>query len=741
MLFSKFADRKKKLFLFLKSFWIFCKARIATLVFLGFLSSFLILSIAWYLEINIVSNFFAQLNIWQQNPPEWLETPQFNNQFSLYFPAIFIFIVVQIITRISTRSNQWSRVIMIAIQLALTLRYLFWRSLSSLNLSNPTDGMFSLLLLGFELIGIVISLILFSFLIQIKDRHQEANNYSQEVLSGEYLPSVDILIPTYNEPDFILKRSIIGCQALNYNNKKIYVLDETKRPEIQKLCEELNCFYLTRPDNLYAKAGNLNHALSQTNGELIVVFDADFVPTTNFLTRTVGFFQNPKIGLVQTPQSFYNTDAIAKNLGLGKILTSDDEIFYRQVQIMKDSASSVICSGTSFVMRRGALKEVGNFVTDSLSEDYFTGIEISAKGYELVYLPEKLSAGLAAETIGVHIAQRARWGRGTLQAFFINSNPLTISGLNFKQRLAHLEGLLNWFNLFPRIIFLLIPFLYTFFQIVPFKITSLEIIYFFLPYYLMQVISYRWFNDSSRSIFFSEIYSLVGCIALNKEVIKTLINPFDSYFKVTPKGLYRKNYSYDWNLAFPLIVFLILTLVSFYANFITSYSAKIFNVALFWNIYNLIILIATLYCFLDPPKLDLNEWFDVHQKIVLSNPKNNIQGTIIKLSESGAVINIDQLDNPWILENSNQVIQVQIIDQDLCLSAEIMTVIPSNKSLKIKIQFKDLTLLQQRKLIEKLFCQPGTWKEQKVPNEIISLGLILGIFLRPLKFLKQSFLK
>ena len=78
------------------------------------------------------------------------------------------------------------------------------------------------------------------------------------------------------------------------------------------------------------------------------------------------------------------------------------------------------------MVRRQALESIGGFVTDSLSEDYFTGIRLSAQGYRLAYIDEKLSAGLAAENIAAHATQRLRWARGTLQAFFIKSNPLTI---------------------------------------------------------------------------------------------------------------------------------------------------------------------------------------------------------------------------------------------------------------------------------------------------------------------------
>ena len=79
---------------------------------------------------------------------------------------------------------------------------------------------------------------------------------------------------------------------------------------------EKGVHYVRRPDRLHAKAGNLNHGLSVTRGELFAVFDADFAASRNFLYRTVGFFDDPRIGIVQTPQHFFNPDPIQLNLGL-----------------------------------------------------------------------------------------------------------------------------------------------------------------------------------------------------------------------------------------------------------------------------------------------------------------------------------------------------------------------------------------------------------------------------------------
>ncbi|MEO0928565.1 MAG: glycosyltransferase, partial [Cyanobacteria bacterium J06643_13] len=520
---------------------------------LGFVSA---IAISWSLGNSQVTALFIQLHLIQSNPPQWLMPPQLDSNYYLLLPTLVLFIAAQVIMKLSPQPQVWSQRLVGTIFLALFIRYFLWRSLTTLNFSNPADGVFSVSLFAMELLAMIGSAFQMLLLFTAKNRDRQAEKCSIAVRERRFNPTVDILIPTYNEPDFIVKRTIMGCQAINYDQKQIYVLDDTKRQSIKLLAQELGCHYIARSDNSHAKAGNLNNALRQTHGELVVVFDADFVPTTNFLERTVGFFRNEKIGLVQTPQSFYNSDPIARNLGLERILTSEEEVFYRYLQPIKDGAGSVVCAGTSFVVRREALRDIGYFSTDSISEDYFTGIRLSARGYELAYLDEKLSAGLAAESIGAHIDQRLRWVRGTLQAFFIKSNPLTISGLSLWQRLGHLEGLVHWFTCLPRVFFLFVPIVCVFGQLSPVLTTLPEIAYIFLPYYVILLTMFSWLNKRSRSILLSDVYSIIQAIPVSITVVKVLFSPFGKGFKVTPKGLARDRFNYNWSLALPMTILL-----------------------------------------------------------------------------------------------------------------------------------------------------------------------------------------
>jgi cellulose synthase (UDP-forming) len=718
----------------------------ATLVMLGILLSSGLIVAGWFMGEGTITTIFRYIAVLQEKPPMWLEAPMIAGRY-LLVPTVTLLLILLIVMRVSPQPRQWSRWLVVSILLFLTLRYVAWRALSTLNLGQPLTGTLSVLLLLLELLTLGSSTLQLILMLRVKDRRREANHLSQDVMTGEFTPTVDVFIPTYDEPLPILKRTIMGCQALDYPSKTIYILDDTRRSAVQELAATLGCRYLSRPDNRHAKAGNLNHAIALTTGEFIAVFDADFVPTRNFLERTVGFFQSSSVGLVQTPQSFYNADPIARNLGLEDILTPEEEVFYRQIQPIRDGAGSVVCSGTSFVVRRQALKDAGGFVTDSLSEDYFTGIRLSAQGYRLVYLDEKLSAGLAAETIADHASQRLRWARGTLQAFFIEANPLTIPGLTFLQRLAHLDGLLHWFTSFSRVGFLLFPLAYAFLGVIPLRATLAELMYFLLPYVVAQFCTFTWLNGRSRSALLSDIYSLVLAFPLAITVLRVMLNPFGKGFNVTPKGVVRSRYRFNWGLAWPLILLFIGTAFSLWRNlglcmvkgeWQTTVSPELADtvkgvgLGWIWSAYNLVLIGIALLILLDVPKPDLYEWFNLRRTVRVVVNGREYWGNSLMLSEGGAEIALTQMG----LEQASTddlPATLTILETNLTLEGQIVKITedPADGSPIIRILFDPMTLAQEQALVEMLFCRPGQWQYRDTPGEVHSVLILLRTLFAP----------
>jgi len=151
----------------------------------------------------------------------------------------------------------------------------------------------------------------------------------------------------------------LACRSIDYPSKTIYILDDGRRAAMADLALELGVHCIARPNNLHRKAGNLNHALGCTKGELIAVFDCDFIPSSHFLFRTVGFFDDPEVALVQTPQHYFSPDFHLRNLGLEFLMPSDLDSFFHYNQVVRDHFIAVICCGTSYLARREALVSVG----------------------------------------------------------------------------------------------------------------------------------------------------------------------------------------------------------------------------------------------------------------------------------------------------------------------------------------------------------------------------------------------
>ncbi len=168
--------------------------------------------------------------------------------------------------------------------------------------------------------------------------------------------TVDVFITTYQEPLEVLRPTVEAALRIRYPHKT-YVLDDGNRPEVRAMCEELGAIYLTRGPEWegrprHAKAGNVNNALMRTSGEFILMLDADQIPTPQILDRVLGYFRDPKVAFVQTPQYFYNVppeDPFA----------SQAPLFYGPIQQGKDGWNAAFFCGTNAVLRREALMQLG----------------------------------------------------------------------------------------------------------------------------------------------------------------------------------------------------------------------------------------------------------------------------------------------------------------------------------------------------------------------------------------------
>ena len=258
----------------------------------------------------------------------------------------------------------------------VALRYVYWRSTSTLPQAGFTaDFAFGLLLYAAEMYCVcVLALSLFIIADPVAARPCPA------VADGD-LPSVDVFVPSYNEDADLLASTLSAALAMDYpaDRLTVYLLDDggtdakvgskdprvalpaqKRRATLQELCRRLGCRYLTREKNDHAKAGNLNAGMARSDGELIVIFDADHAPFRPFLRETVGFFvEDPRLFLVQTPHVFLNPDPIEKNLRTFKTMPSENEMFYGLIQRGLDRWNASFFCGSAALLRRRALASVG----------------------------------------------------------------------------------------------------------------------------------------------------------------------------------------------------------------------------------------------------------------------------------------------------------------------------------------------------------------------------------------------
>ena len=335
--------------------------------------------------------------------------------------------------------------------------YLVYRALFTLNLDGAYATVISFLLYGAEIFGGV-SLAL--YFLQVWDTSEAPE---VEPLEGV---TIDVLVPTYNEDVDLLRGTLKACRDLELPHNT-YVLDDGKRDEVKALAKDLGVRYITRDNNLHAKAGNLNHALEQTDGEFVVIFDADHVPEPHFLSRTVGYFKEEKVAMVQTPHAFYNFDTFQGSFDGDKDkFWEEGQLFYNVIQSGKNALNSVIFAGSAAMFRRAALKDVGYIAVETITEDMHTGIRLSMAGWKTMYISERLIAGQAAADVSSFHTQRLRWAEGNLSILFYD-NPLTARGLNLKQRLSYFASIMHWGGGFARLGLYLTPILMLFSGVSP----------------------------------------------------------------------------------------------------------------------------------------------------------------------------------------------------------------------------------------------------------------------------------
>lgn len=601
------------------------------------------------------------------------------------------------------------RIVVMALSICVSARYMYYRATHTLAFEATLDGAAALLLFGAEAYAFVVLLCGY-FQTAIVKR----NTPVPLDLERADLPLVDVYVPSYNEDVDLLADTLAAALAMDYPNKRVYLLDDGRRPEARALAERLGCHYLTRPDNRGAKAGNVNAALPRTEGELIAFFDADHVPVRTFLTHTVGFFlEDPKVALVQTPHYFYNADHFERNLHLEGAVPAEQKLFYHAIQPANDFWNGAFFCGSCAVIRRSAMVGVGGMAEETLTEDAHTALKMHAAGWKSVYLELPLAAGIATERLAFFVSQRARWARGMAQVFRLD-NPLLKRGLSLPQRITYFAA--SWHFLFglPRILFVISPPLYLLFGVHPVFADVREVLVFAVPHILLAWVGTAVANRNLRHSFWPEVFEMV--LAVPTAIVTTfaLLSPRSGVFKVTTKGATAEERAFDWRRAAPNLALALLVMAAVGATAYRFETQPLDRMTVLvagaWNLYNLAILIAALAVAWEPPQRRGRHRI-ARSYLVRALPADGSAA----VEWAGRTEDISPAGARAKLEGEHDIparIEVQLDgsgERTPWIRAQVVDARTERGSTLVRLAFTDVTLEQRVSLSHLIFSPPSAW--------------------------------
>jgi len=264
------------------------------------------------------------------------------------------------------------------------------------------------------------------------------------------------------EPYEMMVETLTAIQAITYPHET-YLCDEADDPYLKEVCRKLGIHHVTRTIKIDAKAGNINNALQQSSGDLCVVLDPDHIPVPGFLDSIVSHFDDEEIGYVQIVQAYYNQDTgwIAKGAA------QQTYQFYGPMMMCMDSYGTVQAIGANCTFRRTALNSIGGHAA-GLAEDMHTAMQLHAKKWKSLYVPEVLTKGLVPATLSAYYKQQLKWSRGVFE-LLVTSYVKLFKNFTWRQKLHY--GLLPLFYLsgFIFLINFLIPVISLFADVYPLR--------------------------------------------------------------------------------------------------------------------------------------------------------------------------------------------------------------------------------------------------------------------------------
>lgn len=658
-------------------------------------------------------------SIWTLRPVRWIMllvaglfllsvvfAPMGQEQQSLF--ALITLVIAYLLNK-NTKGRLASLVLIIMSCIA-SLRYINWRLTETLGFERLLDAVLGYGLLMAEFYALIMLLLgYFQSAWPLRRRPvalpEDINDW----------PTVDIFIPTYNEPLSVVKLTIVTALSQDWPRDKvnIYVLDDGRRDEFRAFCNDVGVGYITRPDNKHAKAGNINAALQHTHGEFIAIFDCDHVPTRSFLQICMGWFlKDSNLAMLQTPHVFFSPDPLEENLEVFQKVPNEGQLFYGLVQDGNDLWNATFFCGSCAVLRRSHLLAIGGVATESVTEDALTALKMNRAGYNTAYLGIPQAAGLATENLARHVGQRVRWARGMAQ-ILRKFNPMMGPGLAWNQRLCYAGAALHFFYGLPRIVFLTAPLAYLLLGAQIFQASAVMIALYVLPHIFLAQFTNSRLQGRYRHSLWNEVYESVLAWYIMRPTLATLIKPDSAVFNVTAKGGTSAQSYFDWQMARPYIVLLILNMIGFAVGVslivLNPHNNELILTAflnIVWTLHNMVICGASVAVAGEQQQMRSSPRVNATIPATLGLPTGQrIACETTDFSQEGLGI---RLPGPIPVEVGDTLnLSLFRGEEERIFPAHIVF----KNSQRIGIQFRDLSVEQQVELAQVTFARADLWAQ------------------------------
>ncbi len=595
-------------------------------------------------------------------------------QYKLGF-AVFLAILFLYMTSLRLKCRRkvllpWIRWSIVFLTTFLGWRYLYWRATETMPFGyGIASSIAGLMLFLVEVYGFIT--FLFGHFINIQPLLRKP-----EPPTGDpaHYPTVDIFIPTYNEDPLVLRPTVIAATQMDYPQKRfrVWILDDggtekkcndsdpakaqkarERASLLRDLAAEFGAGYITRARNEHAKAGNLNHALTKTEGKLILILDCDHIPSRDFLQSTVGFFQrDPKLFLVQTPHNFVSADPVERNLKIYSETPAENELFYSVMQPGLDFWGTSFFCGSAAVLRRKVLSELGGIAGQTITEDAETTLDAIALGYHTAYLNKPMVSGLQPETYSGLIIQRVRWGQGMLQIFLLK-NPWLHRGLSITQRLLYTNFAIYWGFAVARFLLFLAPPAFLIFGLDLCDTTAGQLLAYAGPYFFTSFVVTQFYYRNVRWPFISQIYETVQSYHVTLGILRVLRYPRSPSFEVTPKGEQMEQ-TFISGLSRPFYLLLILNIGAIVWGVMRwlaePWHRGAIDFVIFWAVLDTLFLLAALGAMLERPQRRSEPRATFRESLVAEYDGAKMRVTGVDASRSGIKVHMTRNDFQAVLQ-------------------------------------------------------------------------------------------